>query len=203
MPAEAAVWVFMTMGPYQATGSWSGFPETSRNRMPSSPACTMTSSPRSKSTSDRFSACAGGVVSSQPTGFGGHRQRAGCVAELPGARENVSKGVARGLDRKSLPPAGRHRHIEVDRVGGDPVHRALLAPEASADDAHLGAVIVLDHGDIPRLHLLVARRGHFERRRKVRPQLEAVHAAGRIALGHFLVDDAAAGRHPLHVAGGR
>ena len=29
-----------------------------------------------------------------------------------------------------------------------------------------------------------------------------MHAAGRVALGHFLVNDAAAGGHPLHVAGG-
>src|SRR5437588_11954386 len=29
------------MGPYQATGSSSGFPEMSRNRIPSSPACTV------------------------------------------------------------------------------------------------------------------------------------------------------------------
>jgi len=30
--------VFITMGPYQATGSSIGLPETSKNRMPSSPA---------------------------------------------------------------------------------------------------------------------------------------------------------------------
>ena len=59
--------VFITIGPYQATGSWSGFPETSRNRIPSSPACTVTSSPRSKSTSERLSASVGGVVSAHPT----------------------------------------------------------------------------------------------------------------------------------------
>ena len=29
-----------------------------------------------------------------------------------------------------------------------------------------------------------------------------MHAAGRVALGHFLVDDAPARRHPLEVAGG-
>ena len=46
--------VFITIGPYQATGSSSGLPETSRKRMPWSPACTVTSSPRSKSTSDRL-----------------------------------------------------------------------------------------------------------------------------------------------------
>ena len=37
--------VFITIGPYQATGSSIGLPDTSRNRMPSSPACTTISSP--------------------------------------------------------------------------------------------------------------------------------------------------------------
>ena len=37
---------------------------------------------------------------------------------------------------------------------------------------------------------------------QVGPQLEAVHAAARVALGHLLVENAAAGGHPLHVAGG-
>ena len=46
--------VFITMGPAQATGSWMGFPETRRNRIPCSPACTEISSPVSKSTSERL-----------------------------------------------------------------------------------------------------------------------------------------------------
>ena len=50
--------VFITIGPYQATGSRSGFPETSRNRIPSSPAWTVTSSPLSKRTSERLPALA-------------------------------------------------------------------------------------------------------------------------------------------------
>ena len=48
--------VFITMGPYHATGSSMGLPDTSRNRMPSSPACTTISSPWSNSTSDRLPA---------------------------------------------------------------------------------------------------------------------------------------------------
>ena len=44
--------VFITIGPYHATGSSIGLPDTSRNRMPSSPACTTISSPRSNSTSE-------------------------------------------------------------------------------------------------------------------------------------------------------
>ena len=46
--------VFITIGPYHATGSSSGLPETSRKRMPSSPAWTTISSPRSNRTSDRL-----------------------------------------------------------------------------------------------------------------------------------------------------
>src|SRR5271155_2199938 len=59
--------VFITIGPSQATGSSSGLPDTNRNRMPSSPACTLTSSPRSKRMRERFSASTGGVVSSHFT----------------------------------------------------------------------------------------------------------------------------------------
>jgi hypothetical protein len=44
--------VFITIGPYQATGSSIGWPDTRRNRIPSGPACTVISSPRSNSTSE-------------------------------------------------------------------------------------------------------------------------------------------------------
>ena len=37
---------------------------------------------------------------------------------------------------------------------------------------------------------------------KVGPELETVHAPGRIALGHLLMNDAAARGHPLHIARG-
>src|ERR1051326_4871263 len=46
--------VFITIGPYHATGSSIGRPETRRNRIPSSPAWTTISSPRSNSTSARL-----------------------------------------------------------------------------------------------------------------------------------------------------
>ncbi len=50
-------------------------------------------------------------------------------------------------------------------------------------------------------HFLVAGRRHLVGGGQIRPQLEPVHAAGAVAVGHLLVDDAAAGRHPLHVTG--
>ena len=48
-------------------------------------------------------------------------------------------------------------------------------------------------------HFLVPRRSHFKRARKVGPELKAVHASGVVAARHFLMNDAAARRHPLHV----
>src|SRR5438874_6076712 len=77
-------WVFITIGPYHATGSSSGFPDTSRKRMPSSPACTINSSPRSNSTSERLSASeGGGAVSSQPTGSVGTSSGSEALQNFP------------------------------------------------------------------------------------------------------------------------
>src|SRR5207248_5654576 len=61
-------------------------------------------------------------------------------------------------------------------------------------------VLAHDFRNIVRQDVLIARTRHLQRRRQVRPQLKAVHAALRIALRHFLMKDAAAGGHPLHVA---
>ena len=41
----SSAWVFITIGPCHATGSFKGFPEISRNRTPFGPACTTTSNP--------------------------------------------------------------------------------------------------------------------------------------------------------------
>ncbi len=57
-------------------------------------------------------------------------------------------------------------------------------------------------GDLGAGHAPVARVHHLVGGRQVGPELEAVHRALRVALGHLLVDDAAAGGHPLHVARG-
>src|SRR6266478_2711816 len=75
--------VFMTMGPYQATGSSRGLPETRRKRLPSSEACRMTSSPRSKRTRERLSAAEGGAVSSQPTDSVGTDRGSLALQNLP------------------------------------------------------------------------------------------------------------------------
>src|SRR4051794_9491524 len=104
--------------------------------------------------------------------------------------------------RQGLAPARRDRDIDIRGIGSDAFHRAFLAPEVSADKPHMRSVIVSDFRNLRGLYFLVTRRRHLERRRKIGPELEAMHAAGGIALGHFLMDDAAAGRHPLHVAAG-
>src|SRR4029077_21233116 len=61
--------------------------------------------------------------------------------------------------------------------------------------------IVGDLRDRACRNVLIARIGHLQRRGQVRPQLETVHAAVAIPLRHLLVKNAAAGGHPLHVAG--
>ena len=82
-----------------------------------------------------------------------------------------------------------------------PFDRARASPEFPADYAHVRPVVIRDGWDVAGGDVLVARRGHLQRRGQVRPQLEAVHPPLRIPLRHLLVDDAAARGHPLHVAG--
>src|ERR1700676_4078525 len=118
----------MTIGPYQATGSSRGLPETRRKRMPASPACTTTSSARSKRTRERLAAVGGGG------GLAG-------VAEFAGACEDVGEGVAGSLNRERFAAAGSYGDVDVDGIGGDAVDGAALAPEAAADETHVRAVI--------------------------------------------------------------
>ena len=134
--------------------------------------------------------------------FGWHREGGGGVAEFPGPSEDVREGVAGRLDREGLPLARRDRDIDVDGVGRNPLHRAGLPPEGTADDSGRDAVILPDLRDLSRCHLLIPGGGHLEGRREVRPQLEPVHPARRVALGHLLVEDPAPRRHPLDVPGG-
>ena len=79
---------------------------------------------------------------------------------------------------------------------------APLTPSTSpAIDADHGAVVAPHLGDLRRAEVLVARLRHLELRRQVDPELEAAHAPVGAGPRHLLVHDAAAGRHPLHVAG--
>src|SRR5262245_4726892 len=123
------------------------------------------------------------------------------IAERARSREHVSEGLPRGLDRESLAPARRHGDVEVTRIRRDPVHGTALAPELAANDPDAGAVVIDDFRDLRAGNVLIAGRGHLQRRGQVGPELKPVHAALRVALRHFLMEDPAAGRHPLDVAG--
>src|SRR5438445_1417300 len=123
------------------------------------------------------------------------------VAERAAALEHVGKRVPRGLDRERLALARWDPHVEIARVRRHPFDRTGLPPKAAADHANARAVVVGHLGDVAARDVLVARPGHLQGRRQVRPELEAVHASLRVALGHLLMEDPAAGGHPLHVTG--
>jgi len=110
--------------------------------------------------------------------------------------------MPRRFNRKSLAFSRRHRNIKIDRVGRNSIHRPLLTPKTAADNPHMRAVVVGQLGDFAGFHFLISRCGHLQRRGQVRPKLKPMHPARRVAFRHFLMDDAAARGHPLHVARG-
>lgn len=100
----------ITIGPYQATGSWSGFPDTRRKQIPSSPACTMSSSPRPEQQERSIFGLGCGRCIQPADRFCGHSERTRCVAELPSASKHIPKPwrvVSAG--RLFLRPAGTVR----------------------------------------------------------------------------------------------
>src|SRR5258705_5294822 len=129
------------------------------------------------------------------------RERVRRPVEIAFALDDVGEdGVAR-LDRLGEGFSGRERHVEKERLGDDLAHRALSSLRLPRDDAHRGSAGGFDQRDLALLHLAVARLHHLAARRQVRPELKAPHLSLAVALGHLLVDDAASGGHPLHVAG--
>jgi sugar fermentation stimulation protein A len=68
------------------------------------------------------------------------------VAERARTLEHVGEGVARRPRPAASCAAGRHRDVEIARIGGDAVDRAALPPELAADDPHVRAVVVDDLG---------------------------------------------------------
>ena len=116
--------VFITMGPYHATGSSSGLPETSK-------------------TDSVFACLHGNFVSAieqnqgAVIGFGGrgtigpsdsfcrYGQGAGCVAEFSVASEDVGEGVTAGLDGKNS-CGGREEWRRRDRLARRLCHRRGL-----------------------------------------------------------------------------
>ena len=128
-------------------------------------------------------------------------RESGYTKETAGAIEDIGKAVAIHLDRQGLAFAGRYVDIEISRICGDAVDGASLAPEVPADDAHGGAIVIGDLGDVCTGHILVAGIRHLLGGGQIGPQLKAVHASGVITLGHLLVQDPRPGGHPLDVAG--
>ena len=108
--------------------------------------------------------------------------------------------MARGFDRNALRPIRRNGDVQVARIRSHALDRASLAPEVADNDPRFRPIVVRDLGNVLGVDVLVARVGHLQRLRQVRPQLEAVHAPVGIALRHLLVEDAAPGGHPLYVA---
>jgi len=134
--------------------------------------------------------------------FSGDGERVGSVTEFSRACENISEGMASGFNPKRLAAARGDRNIEVHGVGSDAIHRASGAPEFSADDTNVCAIVIGDLNNVRSFHFLITRRGHFQGRGQIGPELKAMHAASFITLGHFLMDDATARGHPLDVSRG-
>ena len=122
-------------------------------------------------------------------------------AEMAAAADHVSKdGVPRpGLVGELRPR--RHRHVEVFGIGDDVPDRSLSPSDLAADDPDRGAVCGADLRDLAAFHVTVAGVHHLVGGGKIGPELEAPHAARLIPFRHLLMDDPAAGRHPLDVTG--
>src|SRR6185437_7676532 len=109
--------------------------------------------------------------------------RVGGIAKCAGASEDVGKCVARGFHFETLALVWCDRNVQIVRVGSDAFDRSLLAPELTADDAHVGAVVIRYFWNRARWNVLVSRVGHLERCRQVGPKLESVHSTLCVALG--------------------
>ena len=131
--------------------------------------------------------------------FQQHPLRAGGIHKGALPIKDIGKGAAVGVDLEGLFHSGGDKDVEILRIGGDAVHRACLAPEFPHDDFHAGAVIVDYFRDLLALHILIARRGHLLTGRQVPPKLETVHLTIDVSFRHFLMQDAGAGSHPLHI----
>src|SRR6266705_337905 len=98
--------------------------------------------------------------------------------------------------------AGGEADVEVLGARDDVAHWPGHAARGPGDHLDRGAPWIGHARDLGARHAAVARRHHLVRGRQVRPELEAVHGPALVTVGHLLVDDAAAGGHPLHIARG-
>src|SRR4051812_10027241 len=65
-----------------------------------------------------------------------------CATQDSAARKDIGEGVAACLDREPLALARRHRDVDVERVGGNPLDGAALPPELAANHSRGGSIIV-------------------------------------------------------------
>src|SRR5579859_7366428 len=134
--------------------------------------------------------------------FGQNRARTRRVAESSVSGEHVGESITRSLDFEPLALARGDGDVEIIGIRGNARHRSLLTPKLATDDADSSAIIVSHLGNGARRNILIARVRHLQRCRQVRPQLKAVHAPVAVTFWHLLMENAAAGRHPLHISSG-
>src|SRR3979411_1089565 len=84
--------VFITIGPYQATGSSIGLPPTTRKPMAPLPACAAAPAPQLRL-------------------LGQHAERLRGAGERARAFEHIGEGVPADFDRQALALAGRDEHV--------------------------------------------------------------------------------------------
>lgn len=117
--------VFITIGPYQATGSSIGRPETRRKRI------------LLARLHDDFVAATKGdertIAGHRPNGIvvldvalGEHAGRHGRITKVALALEHIRKGVRPRVHLEVLLLARRHGHVEVSRIRGDAIDRPFL-----------------------------------------------------------------------------
>ena len=120
----------------------------------------------------------------------------------PLARDDVDERrvvAGHGVDELH---SGRQVAIQIFGLNDDVVHGAAHRVQQPRDDLYPRAARQLDFRNLFCRQAPVARGHHFFGGRKIGPELKAVHGPMRIALGHFLMNDAGTGGHPLHVAAG-
>src|SRR4030042_6179828 len=79
--------------------------------------------------------------------------------------------------------------------------RSLCALNLAANDFDFHTAACVNFRDLAHFYVTITRRHHLMRCRKISPKLKSSHITCFIALGHFLVDDAAPGSHPLNISG--
>ena len=87
-------------------------------------------------------------------------------------------------------------HVQEQRLGLRPRDCTANTLVVTGDHSHARAGGSHDLGDRPALNITVPGRGHLAFSRQVEPKLEAFHPP-LLLLGHFGMDDAATGNHPL------